>query len=527
MKALPAVVAKKGLFLMLAAVLLISLVGMYIRTEQPASAATTSFRFVVLGDSRGSTDGINETTMRSLLSQIKALPVQPSFVVFTGDQVQGGSDVETELTDWKNIVDDYYPTNQVYPALGNHEHDETVFSNVFNYLPSNQLAGYQRSAYYYDYGNARFFVLNSDRTDANGKYVINSAQRTWLQSNLQNNGKTHNFITFHVPAYPIGAHYGSSLDANPAERDAFWSVVDSNNVTAVLVGHEHNYNRRKIDSSFNANGYSFTHNIQQVTLGGAGAPLSSTKTDAKGVQVGPVTSYHYMVVDVADETATFTVYDINGNVIDSFSETRGGGGTMPPVTTAVSFQDGVAPSASYAGTTDTHIMQNAATVNYGTATALMVDGDEPSGSTSDVSALLKWDVSSIPSGSTVTDAKITINVTDKSSSTYSFYEMKRSWVELQANWNQYAAGSSWQTAGAKGTLDLGSTSLGAITATATGSYTVTLNAAGIGIVQGWIANSANNKGVIISNSSNTDGLDFSSSEAPTASQRPKLTITYQ
>lgn len=317
------VLSRRKLILSLAAIMMLSAAALFVNGKNDkADAATVSFRFVVMGDSRGSSDGINTTTLRSLMSKVKNLSTQPQFVLFTGDQVQGGSDLSSELTEWKGTVDDYYPITKYYPALGNHEHDETVFSNAFSYLPTGQLSGYQRTAYYFDYGNTRFIVLNSDRKDASGHYVINSAQRTWLESKLQNNGKAHNFIMFHVPAYPIGAHYGESLDGNKPERDAFWDIADKYNVTAVLVGHEHNYNRRKVDSSFNANGHSFASSIYQLTIGGGGAPLSSTKTDAKNVLVGPKASYHYMVVDIADGTASFKVYDSNNNQIDSFSVAR-------------------------------------------------------------------------------------------------------------------------------------------------------------------------------------------------------------
>lgn len=517
--------SRKWMIITIISALMLALVSAFVSTNNnSAKAATTSFRFVVMGDSRGSTDGINSTTMHSLLQKVKGLSTQPAFIMYTGDQVQGGSDVSTELTDWKAVADDYYPINQYYPALGNHENDETIFSNAFTYLPTGQLSGYQRTSYYFDYGNARFITLNSNRKDANGKYIIDANQRAWLESILQNNGKTHNFVQFHVPAYPIGSHYGSSLDANPAQRDAVWDIFDKYNVTAVLVGHEHNYNRRRIDTSFNANGYTFDNSIYQLTIGGGGAPLSSTNSDSRDVIVGPVAKYSYMVVDIADATATFTAYDVNNVQIDSFTVTRGG--ATPPPSNTKTFQNSVYPSSTYAGTTDTYISQNAPTTNYGSAATLLVDGDEPSTSSKDVSSILKWNVSAIPAGSTVTSASISLNVVDPSTDTYELYEMKRNWSESSATWNQYATGSNWATAGANGSLDRGTTVLGTITASANGAYTINLNSSGIARVQSWINNPAANYGMILMDGANANGLDFSSSEAATASQRPKLTINY-
>src|SRR5262245_66085880 len=52
-------------------------------------------------------------------------------------------------------------------------------------------------------------------------------------------------------------------------------------------------------------------------------------------------------------------------------------GVTSPVT--VSFQDGVSPTASYAGTTDTSLKQVSPTTNFGNQTTLYVDGDDGSG----------------------------------------------------------------------------------------------------------------------------------------------------
>ncbi|KYG07068.1 hypothetical protein BE21_31250 [Sorangium cellulosum] len=189
--------------------------------------------------------------------------------------------------------------------------------------------------------------------------------------------------------------------------------------------------------------------------------------------------------------------------------------------TTVSFQQGSLPSSSYAGSTDATIRQAAATTNYGGATTCEADGDDGSGV--DKSCLLKWTLSGIPAGSTVQSASITLQVTDGSSNTYNVYEVKRSWDEAQVTWNNATSATAWATAGALGSTDRGSL-VGSVTGSA-GSRTITLNAAGVALVQAWV-DGTSNSGVVIASSSNTDGIDFASSEHATAAQRPKLTITY-
>ncbi|NDI36103.1 DNRLRE domain-containing protein [Chengkuizengella sediminis] len=515
---------KKNLIILLATIFILSLFISW-KSINETDAATTSFRFVVMGDSRGSSDGINETTLRSLLTEVESLPIQPEFIFFTGDQVMGGSDVAQELSDWNDLVDDYFPLNKIYPALGNHEDDETIFSNSLTHLPTNQLEGYQRTSYYFDYGNARFITLNSNRKDQNGNYIIDSVQRTWLESILEKSGKTHHFVQFHVPAYPIGAHYGKSLDANREQRDALWDIFDEYNVSAVMTGHEHNYNRREIDSSFNATGYRFENSIYQVTIGGAGAPLSTTNRDSQNVEIGPIASYHYMVVDVVDEIAKFNLYDMNSNLIDSFEVKRSS--TQSPTTTTIDFQNGLYPTSAYEGTSDSYLSENDSIVYFGSEATLLIDGDDPSRTGKNKYAILKWDVSDIPENKSAISANITLDVTDASSSSYEIYALKRDWSEAEVSWEENTNGSNWEQFGADSLSDRGSSVLGVITANTTGTYTVELNGDGISVVQSWIDDSSLNYGLIIANSSNTNGLDISSSEAVNSTLRPKLTINYE
>jgi hypothetical protein len=192
--------------------------------------------------------------------------------------------------------------------------------------------------------------------------------------------------------------------------------------------------------------------------------------------------------------------------------------------TTVSFQDGVSPSSSYAGTRDTYISQASPTSNYGTLNVLRVDGDAGSGM--DLSTLLRWDVLSIPAGSVVQSVALTIFVTDPSPNTYQVYELKRPWVENQATWQVFAAGSNWAAAGANGALDRGSAVLGTVTASAQGSYTLTLNSAGLNLVQSWVDTPSTNNGIIIANTTNADALFFRPRHASNTANRPKLTVTY-
>jgi predicted phosphodiesterase len=195
---------------------------------------------------------------------------------------------------------------------------------------------------------------------------------------------------------------------------------------------------------------------------------------------------------------------------------------LDPVT--VSFQDGVSPDAGYAGTRDTYLEQAAPDANQGSATALLVDGDDGGGS--DLTSLVRWDLEAIPASAILDGASIEIDVFNASSDSYELYALLVPWAEDEATWNESATGLAWGSAGASGAGDRGGEVLGVVHAGATGAYEVVLNAAGLAEVQGWVADPTSNRGLALADSDENDGLDFSSREAPVTGARPKLTVTY-
>ncbi|MFB3895484.1 MAG: metallophosphoesterase [bacterium] len=307
------------------------------------SSVSAKFRFAVMADSRkGKEEPVNIEDLQKVLAQMKKVNPQPAFVLFPGDLV-GGADTSysvmtNQFTIWKNAVTAYYPITFFYPGVGNHETAnanpkslaEKAFADVFaEFKVTEELPGYNRTVYYLDYDNSRFFMLNSNHTGEN--HIIDSTQRNWLLRHL--NQKPQNFVFLHEPAYPFGPHIGSSLDANTTERDAFWKIVDSARVSVVFVGHEHFYARRHINSVFNPE---YKNTIYQVVAGSCGAPLytaiagnlvSKLDRDKKflrtaNVDVKPIAVYHFAMVDVDGAKVTTTVYNVKGKIIDTFTVFR-------------------------------------------------------------------------------------------------------------------------------------------------------------------------------------------------------------
>ena len=155
--------------------------------------------------------------------------------------------------------------------------------------------------------------------------------------------------------------------------------------------------------------------------------------------------------------------------------------TLAPV--MISFQNGVSPSSSYAGMVDTYISQNDSLGNYGQAVSLLVNGETSAGNADANYALLKWDISQIPTGSEILSASLTFSVTQSTVDTYPIYQLLQPWVFNQANWNFYAGTQPWQIPGAAGVLDRGTQVLASFSPLNTGEYTINLNRT---VVQEWV-----------------------------------------
>ncbi len=191
------------------------------------------------------------------------------------------------------------------------------------------------------------------------------------------------------------------------------------------------------------------------------------------------------------------------------------------LTASISFRNGALPTTSYGGSTDATIAQAQATTNFGNAASCEADGDDGSGV--DKTCLLRWSLTGIPAGATVNSASIGLQVINSTANTYSAYALLRSFEESQATWNRASTAQAWGTAGALASSDRGSV-VGSITGS-TGAKTINLNSAGIALVQTWV-NGGTNGGVSIASATNTDGIDFASSEASTVANRPTLNVTY-
>lgn len=141
---------------------------------------------------------------------------------------------------------------------------------------------------------------------------------------------------------------------------------------------------------------------------------------------------------------------------------------------------------------------------------------------------MRFDISGIPTGVTVTNVELILDVTNTSPRTYNILPLNRNWTEMGATWNRFNGVTNWGTAAANhNPNDFTNTTIPTMpTGGPLGLRTITFNAAGKTQDQNGINAPASNFGFILRNAANTDGFDFFTKEFATANRRPLLRITY-
>lgn len=316
------------------------------------------FSFAVLSDSRadkfnegGNLNEVNVRALKALTAHAYARGAK--FILFPGDLVTGYSDdvdyMRLQYSTWESTIEPISHYIPIYTGMGNHEvifeegtkrnrpspeSAEEIFAEEFTNPenspePDSGMPPYSENVYSFDYGKSHFVMLNSDyhfKEDPDRyKYSrrIDKNQREWLRKDLESarkRGMKHIFVFFHEPAYPNGGHTHDTLNLYPNERDAFWKILDDYRVDAVFCGHEHNYNRTLVDKRINPN---WRSRIYQIITGGAGGPFyfQDPMPWTPWVEKFSIDE-NYVLVTVKDSEVSAEVYNLNGELIDSFVITK-------------------------------------------------------------------------------------------------------------------------------------------------------------------------------------------------------------
>lgn len=248
-----------------------------------ANTLGEKFDFVVMGDSRSGPKIFNQIT--KLMAKH-----QPHFALYLGDLA-----FKKDYIYWE---DEFFIENNeklianvpFYNSVGSHE-KWTQNTQAFTDSPNSEIS--EHKAYYsFDWGDCHFLVLSTEHPVSE-----NSKQFKFAEQDLQNSKAKFKIVTFHVPAYSVGAH-----GENKNMKNFTSKVFEKYGVTMVLAGHSHYYQHNKING------------ISHFVLGGGGSPLYTPGT--KDYTLISEKKYHYAYFQANPDSLKMTVIDKDGNTID-------------------------------------------------------------------------------------------------------------------------------------------------------------------------------------------------------------------
>lgn len=214
------------------------------------------------------------------------------FILHGGDIVEDGS----VMSQWELFLQaskGLTPKITFMSVLGNHDvygNGESIYSLLFSY-PQNGPEGKEGFVYSFEYGNAKFIMLNSE-------FGIQDMeqQEQWIREEVEGSTKQWTIAMFHRPPYK-----SNPLTDQNATATTFAPLLEELGVDLVLNGHDHAYMR--------------THPMKDGIVQTDGKGTVYVIGGSAGPKFYPVENNEYVDVQFDSDKQVFTSISINGNVL--------------------------------------------------------------------------------------------------------------------------------------------------------------------------------------------------------------------
>ncbi len=267
---------------------------------------TGSFCFLYLGDIHAGYEAGWDSHWRDLLASAGALYPGLKFSLQGGDVTD--RDNETGYRQLIDAATELFSRIPFMPAMGNH--DGCFYLDFFT-LPENGPSGLEEIYYSFDYGHARFTVLDSGSNTS-----VVAAE--WLRHELQNSDAVWKFVVFHHPAYYAFADGKTSI--YDSIRTNWTPVFEQCGVDLAFVGHQHVYMRTKPlrDGQVQPDGQGVVY-----VMGVAGTKLYNAGPGYDYIAREVDGASNYQVVNIDGNLLTLTSVQADGQIIDTYQIDKG------------------------------------------------------------------------------------------------------------------------------------------------------------------------------------------------------------
>ena len=270
---------------------------------QTAPSADTPFAFAVISDTQGNPKVSGRVAEH-------AWGLRPNFLLHPGDLVSTGTVKQQWLEHFFSSMKPLLERVALFPVLGNHERDARFYYDYMS-LPAPE--------YYYtfEYGNAQFFMIDSNRKVAPG-----SEQYKFLERELKRSKAEWKVVCYHHPAYTSDENdygntwYGPSTRGDLRTRKLV-PLFDKYGVDIVWNGHIHSYERTWPLRQDKAR--SPTDGTVYMITGGGGGGLELAGPIRPFFQNTVKHGHHFCYVAVNGKTLEMKAYDLEGRLFDTLT----------------------------------------------------------------------------------------------------------------------------------------------------------------------------------------------------------------
>jgi len=237
---------------------------------------------------------------------------RPDFVIHSGDIVGDGRKKHEWTDEFLKPGHVLMSRINMYAVLGNHENDADYY---YQYISNPEPEYY----YTFSYGNAQFFMLDSDRNVKKG-----SEQYQWLENQLKESTKTWKFVAHHHPPYTsdeddYGDTWKSTSRRGEKDLEDLPALYEKYNVDIVFFGHIHDYERTWPirDGKVQDGG------VIYLQGGGGGGGLENYAPTRSWFTAKVHRDHHFVYVTINDDFLQLQAIDWNGVLFDQASVQKG------------------------------------------------------------------------------------------------------------------------------------------------------------------------------------------------------------
>ena len=276
---------------------------------QTAPNADQPWAFGILGDTQR-----NPEVTRKCAEGIFAL--RPNFMLHCGDVVDDGFAKNQWVADLFEPCSQLFAYVPVFPVIGNHEKNSHWYYDYFS-MPAPEYY------YTYTYGNAQFFMIDSNKDCKPG-----SEQYERIERDLAASKATWKFAAHHHPCFSSDEDdYGDRWKGSPlkplksGDTNArhLVALYEKYGVDIVFAGHIHSYERTWPIMQMAVN---MNKGVRYIISGGGGGGLEQAAPQRAWFSLHVQRGHHYCFATIHDRTIQFKAYDIESRLFDTFELTK-------------------------------------------------------------------------------------------------------------------------------------------------------------------------------------------------------------